>query len=255
MTHGQVHRIDRAGGEVVELVLEHAGKLNAISRAMWSQLQQHALALRSHATVKAVLLRGAGEDFAAGADITEFPDFRFHEDALRAYHEGLLAPTLAALQACDVPLVAQIRGACIGGGLEIAGCCDLRIADDTARFGVPIAKLGFPMAPDELAALLQVVDRGTAAELLLEARLFDAPGALQRRLVQRVVAPGALMHEVEATLSRICALPRDVAQRNKRTLRQLQRGGLSAAERDAHFDYAGADDHRDGIAAFLISRT
>ena len=100
--HGQVHRIDRTGGEVVELVLEHAGKLNAISRAMWSQLQQHALALHSHDTVKAVLLRGAGEDFAAGADITEFPDFRFDEDALRAYHEGLLAPTLAALSYAEV---------------------------------------------------------------------------------------------------------------------------------------------------------
>jgi len=251
MSSGQVHRVDRAGGEVVELVIEHAGKLNAISRAMWAQLRDHARALHDDASVKCVLVRGAGEDFAAGADITEFPDFRFDERSLREYHEGLLAPTLAALLECDAPLVARIRGACVGGGLEIAGCCDIRIADETARFGVPIAKLGFPMAPDELAVLLQVAGPGTAAELLLEARLFDAHEALQRGLVQRVLPVASLNGEVEATLARICALPRDVARRNKRTLRQLRRGGLTAAEREQHFSYAATEEHRQGIAAFL----
>lgn len=248
---GLVQRIDRPGGDVAELVIEHAGKLNAISRAMWAQLREHALALQRDVRVKCVLVRGAGDDFAAGADIAEFPGFRFDERTLREYHEALLAPTLAALLDCDVPLVARIRGACVGGGLEIAGCCDIRIADDGARFGVPIAKLGFPMAPDELAVLLQVASRGTAAELLLEARLLDAHEAQQRGLVQRVVPVASLDEEIEATLARICALPREVARRNKRTLRQLRRGGLTPAERDEHFSYAATEEHRQGIAAFL----
>ncbi|MCV4656485.1 enoyl-CoA hydratase-related protein, partial [Escherichia coli] len=74
----------------------------------------------------------------------EFPSFRFDEAALREYHEGLIAPALHAMLACDVPIVAQIEGACVGGGLEIAACCDLRIAGASARFGAPIARLGFP---------------------------------------------------------------------------------------------------------------
>jgi len=248
---GQVQRIDRPGGEVAELVIEHGGKLNAISRAMWAQLREHALSLQRDERVKCVLVRGAGDDFAAGADIGEFPDFRFDERSLRDYHEGLLAPTLGALLACDVPLVARIRGACVGGGLEIAGCCDIRIAADGARFGVPIAKLGFPMAPDELAVLLQVASAGTAAELLLEARLLDAQEARERGLVQRVVPVASLDTEAERAVKRICALPREVARRNKRTLRQLRRGGLTAAEREQHFSYAATEEHRQGIAAFL----
>jgi enoyl-CoA hydratase/carnithine racemase len=252
---GQVQRLVRPGGAVVEFVLEHVGRLNAISRTMWWQLQQHARALQGDEQVQAVLVRGAGDAFAAGADIGEFPEFRFDERTLRDYHEGLLAPTLAALQACDVPLVAQITGACVGGGLEIAACCDIRIADESAIFGVPIAKLGFPMAPDELAALLRATDRGTVAELLLEARMLDAATAQERGLVQRVVPREALSREVEATLERICALPREVARRNKRTLRQLQRGGLSAAERGEHFSYADTPAHRQGIAAFLGVRS
>lgn len=251
---GEVRLLRPAGGQVAELVIAHAGKRNAITRAMWAQLHEHAVALQADAQLRAVLVRGEGEDFAAGADIEEFPQFRFDEAPLRAYHQELLAPALRALLDCDVPLVACIRGACVGGGLEIASCCDLRIASEEARFGVPIARLGFPMAPDELALLLQVAGRATAAELLLEARLLTAQEALQRGLLHRVVPAAALEHEAQHTLNRLCALPLDVARRNKRTLRQLQRGGLTPAERAAHFDYAASPAHREGVAAFLEGR-
>jgi len=235
------------------LTLSNPGKLNAIDVGMWRAIERTAAALAAaRPTLGAVILRGAGGDFAAGADIAEFPSFRFETATLRDYHEGVIAPALRALRASDVPLVAQLEGACVGGGLEIAACCDLRIAAIGARFGAPIARLGFPMAPDELAVLLDAAGRATAAELLLEARLLDAATALRRGLVHRVVDDAVA--EARATALRIAALPASVARANKRTLRQLARGGPDAAERAAHFGYSAAASHREGVAAFLDHR-
>jgi enoyl-CoA hydratase len=235
------------------LTLANPGRLNAIDVGMWRALERAAASLDgARPALRAVIVRGAGGDFAAGADITEFPAFRFETAALRDYHEGVIAPALRALQRSDVPLVAQIEGACVGGGLELAACCDLRIASRDARLGAPIARLGFPMAPDELAVLLGAAGRATAAELLLESRLLDAATALQRGLVHRVVDD--VQAEARATAQRIAALPASVARANKRTLRQLARGGPDAAERTAHFGYVAAASHREGIDAFLAHR-
>jgi enoyl-CoA hydratase/carnithine racemase len=241
-------------GRVAVLVISNPRKRNAITRTMWRELREQVERLQAEPALAAIVLRGAGDHFAAGADIEEFPQFRHDEALLRAYHEGLVAPALRALLDSDVPLVAQIAGNCVGGGLEIAACCDLRIASDDAVFGVPIAKLGFPMAPDELAPLLALAGHATVGELLLEARLLDASSAQQRGLVQHIVSREALDAELGHTLDRLCALPPEVARRNKRTLRQLERGGLSAQERSAHFDYADTPAHREGIAAFIAGR-
>ena len=232
------------------LTLSHPGKLNAISVEMWRSLRELVSSLDAMSpSLGAVIVRGAGGNFAAGADIEEFPQFRFEPDSLRHYHEQVIGPALRALLATDVPLVAQIEGACVGGGLEIACCCDLRIAAATARLGAPIAKLGFPMAPDELAVVVAAAGRASVAEVLLEARLLDAPTALQRGLLHRLADDPAA--EARATAARIAELPHEVARANKRTLRQLARGGLDEAQREAHFSYAGSRAHRDGISAFL----
>ncbi len=251
---GSVHfERDAQDARIGRITLSHPGKLNAISVAMWRELREIAASLATlRPALHAVIVRGAGSDFAAGADIEEFPAQRFDTAALRDYHEAQVAPALHALLDCDVPLIAQIAGACVGGGLEIACCCDLRVAQPDARFGVPIARLGFPMAPDELAVVLAAVGRATAAELLLEARLIDAAGALQRGLVQRVVDDAAA--EAEAMARRIAALPATVARANKRTLRQLQRGTPGEPERAAHFDYAASATHREGVSAFQARR-
>ena len=92
-----------------------------------------------------------------------------------------------AIEACPVPVVAAIEGVCVGGGLEVAVACDLRIAADTARIGAPVGRIGFPFALPELVPLLRLVGPGVAAELLLEGRLFDAHEAAARGLVTRAV--------------------------------------------------------------------
>jgi enoyl-CoA hydratase/carnithine racemase len=241
---------------VALLTLSNPGKLNAVSVAMWQRLREifDGLAEREPA-LRCVVVRGDGGCFVSGGDIEEFPAFRFDEVRLRHFHEQIVAPALAALYACDIPLVAQIERACVGGGLEIACQCDLRIAGASSRFGAPIARLGFPMAPDELAGVARVAGLATAAEILLEARLLDAPTALQRGLVHRVVADDAVTAEAEATARRIAAGAPRAARLNKRTLRRVAaQFHFSEAERAELAAYAGGPDHREGITAFIEKR-
>jgi enoyl-CoA hydratase len=239
---------DAAG--IARATLRHDGKHNAISVQMWHALRARFEALqRDPGATRVVIVAGHGGHFAAGADIEEFPSFRFDEATLREYHEETVAPALEALLACEVPLVAQVDGACVGGGLEVAACCDIRVAARNARFGIPIAKLGFPMAPGEVLAMTRVIPVPVLRELLLEARLVDADGALARGLVHRVVDDAAA--EALATAQRIARGSPHAARLNKRTLRQWAQGTLDAAVREAHFAYAAHHEHRAGIQAFL----
>lgn len=241
---------DAVDSRIGVITLSHPGRLNAIDVAMWHSLREIATSLADlRPLLHVVVVRGEGGHFAAGADIAEFPAIRFETASLRQYHEQTVAQALRALRGCEVPLVAQIEGACVGGGLEIAACCDLRIASRDARFGAPIAKLGFPMAPDEVALLLGVISPAGIAEMLLEARLVDAGRALQLGLVSRLCDDAQA--EAWASALRIAALPPAVARANKRTLRQWARGGPTEAERTAHFSYADSTAHREGVAAFL----
>ena len=243
--------------DVALLTLANPGKLNAVSVAMWQRLREvfDGLAEREPA-LRCVILRGAGGCFVSGGDIEEFPAFRFDEARLRHFHEQIVAPALAAMYRCDVPLVAQIERACVGGGLEIACQCDLRIAGQSSRLGAPIAQLGFPMAPDELAGVARVAGLATVAEILLEARLLDAATAAQRGLVHRVVADDVVAAEAEASARRIAAGAPLAARLNKRTLRLVAaQFHFSETERSALAAYASGPDHREGITAFIEKRS
>jgi enoyl-CoA hydratase len=244
---------DAAG--VARVTLSHPGKLNALSVAMWRQLREAFVACSVAAdTTRVVLLSGEGGHFAAGGDIDEFPSFRFDEQQLRRFHEADVAPALRAMLDCDIPIVAQINGACVGGGLEIAACCDLRICGRGSRFGIPIARLGFPLAPSEAQIVARVLGAPLLRELLLEARLLGADEALARGIVSRVVDDAAVPAEAQASAERIAALSPQAQRINKRTLRQLAEGGPSPAQRHEHFGYADSAEHREGLAAFAQGR-
>jgi enoyl-CoA hydratase len=168
---------------------------------------------------------------------------------------------------CDVPLVAQIEGNCMGGGLEIAACCDIRIAGQSATFGAPIAKLGMPMAPQELAIVLRAAGEASVREMLLEARVLTAQHMLQRGFVQRVVANDEVAKEVLETTQRISALSPQAARLNKQALRQFymanrpldqqnmaQAAINNVANRGDPYAYASSAEHKEGITAFLQKR-
>jgi len=249
---GRVLLEGAGAGTVGRVTLANAGKMNAMSVAMWRELRAHFEALQAlPGCVRVLIVAGEGGDFAAGGDIEEFPDFRFDEARLRHFHEQEVLPALQAMLDCDLPLVAQIEGACIGGGLEIAACCDIRIAGAGSRFGVPIAKLGFPMAPAEMEIVAAAFGETRLREMLLEATLLDAEAARARSIVSRVVPDDRVADEARLSAERIAALSPQALRLNKRALREFARPTRSTAVlRASHYAYADSAEHREGLAAF-----
>ena len=244
--------------EVATVTLTHHGKFNAMSRVMWRQLRTAFERIQQRSDVRCVLLVGEGGHFCAGGDISEYADFRFEEARLREFHESYLWGGLKAMLDCDVPIVAQIEGNCMGAGVEMASCCDLRIAADTARFGAPIAKLGFPMAPNETALVMHAVGELTAREMLLTAAVFDAAEMKQRGFLNQVV-PASKVHAVALErVARIIKLAPQAARMNKSCFRALAHTLPTQEATDllaTAYEYADSAEHREGITAFMEKRT
>ncbi len=237
---------------IATVVLNRPDKLNALTKPMWQLLGTRMRELSADDDLRCIVLRGAGgKSFAPGNDIAEFATERSNFAQGKAYG-AVLHDALGAIADCRHPTVALIEGICVGGGLEIAALCDLRICGESSRFGVPINKLGLVMAHAELAALVQLAGRAVALEMLLEGRVFGAREALDKRLVNRVVADADVAAEAYATARRIAAGAPLVARWHKHFLRQLESGAaLGDAERDEGFRCYDSDDFRIGYRAFL----
>lgn len=240
-------------GHWAEVVLSNPAKFNAMSRSMWRQLREVFEAAQNQSALRVVLLRGEGSHFCSGGDISEYPGFRFDEASLRDFHENEVWGGLQAILSVDVPVVADIRGNCMGAGLEIASCCDVRWAHVQARFGAPIAKLGFPMAPREAALVGAALGDMTAREMLLLAQVLDAPKLVQRGFLNACDNTLALDARCAAVVQGVLALSPQAARLNKQTLRALNAGVRPEAWVQA-YAYANSPEHREGIAAFLDKR-
>ncbi|WP_291989999.1 enoyl-CoA hydratase-related protein [Candidatus Accumulibacter sp. ACC007] len=240
---------------VATVTLSNPGKLNAIDFAMWQSLAEIVAELSGDDQLRCVIVRGDGDQaFAAGGDIEEFLSRRDTVDRAMAYHAQAGA-ALQALADCRQPTIALLQGACIGGGLEIAAQCDLRICAQSSRFGAPINRLGFSMYPAEMASLLRLAGPACLLEILLEGRILGAAEALSKGLVTRVVADADVVDEAYASAGRICAGAPLVARWHKQWLRRLQQGGpLSDEELRASFAFLDSDDYREGLAAFMEKR-
>jgi enoyl-CoA hydratase len=244
-------------GTTAFVTLANPGKRNAIDIAMWHELRavfERLQVLPADGAPRSIVVRGADRTFASGGDIAEFANFRFDKARLHDFHENTVAPALNAMLDCEIPVLALIEGDCIGGGFEIAACCDIRVCGIASRFGAPIAKLGFPMAPRELALLSTVVPASMLRSMLLEARLIGSEEAQRFGVVDAVVGDDQVAAAIQQRADRIASLAPAAARINKRTLRQITRGGPTDAERRAHFVYADSADHREGIGAFIEKR-
>ena len=242
-------------GEIATLTLNNPGKLNAIDLGMWLQLAENMAELAVDRDIRCIVLRGAGNDaFAAGGDLEEFLSARATLEQALHYHTQVAA-ALNAIADCPQPTVALIQGACIGGGLEIAGACDLRICNESARFGAPINRLGFSMYPGEMEGLLKLAGAAVLKEILLEGRILNAAEAYEKGLVTRVVPDSQVVDEAHATARRICAGAPLVAGWHKQWIRRLQSGiPLDDAEKAASFAFLATEDYREGLAAFFEKR-
>jgi enoyl-CoA hydratase len=261
----------RYEGRLAIVNIANPTKLNAMSRHMWKQLRSVFDSIQGNKNAGGVIISGENsansiKSFSAGGDISEYPSFRFSEDSLREFHEVDVWGGLQAMLDCDVPIVAQIEGACMGAGLEIASCCDIRIAGASSKFGAPIAKLGFPMAPKEAILVLNAVGELTAREMLLEAAVLDADTMLLRGFLNRVVADADVADSAMQSVKRILALAPQAARLNKQTFRSINKplAGVFIADTainsivntsyDNPYAYAESAEHQEGINAFIAKR-
>ncbi|MDR2240521.1 MAG: enoyl-CoA hydratase/isomerase family protein [Zoogloeaceae bacterium] len=249
-------------GGIATVTLNNPAKLNAVNAAMWRSLRAVMEELSADASLRCVVLRGAGEKaFAAGGDIEEFLALRDTLEQALIYHEEWVAQALNAVRDCVHPTVALIHGACIGGGLEIAGQCDLRICGRSARFGAPINRLGFSMAPGELSGLLALAGPAVTLEILLEGRILSAVEAYEKGLVTRVVDDTQVTEEAYAAARRIAAGAPLAARMHKKLVRHLAVSSASSTsppltpeEIKASFAFLDSADYREGLAAFREKR-
>ena len=242
-------------GAIATATLNRPEKLNALTRAMWQDLGAAIEALSADDALRCIVVRGAGEKaFSPGNDIAEFATERGNKAQARAYGSVMHA-TGRAFEACRHPVVAEIHGICVGGGLEIAALCDLRICGTSSRFGAPIKNLGLVMAYQEMAPLVRLVGASVALEILLEGRIFDAAEAKDKGLVTRVVPDDEVANEARATAERIAEGAPLVARWHKKFARRLAEARpLTEAEYDECFDCFDTEDFRIGYAAFLAKR-
>jgi enoyl-CoA hydratase/carnithine racemase len=240
---------------IATVILNRPEKLNALTKLMWRLLGETIDALSADDAVRCVIVRGAGEKaFSPGNDIAEFASERANKAQAIDYGKVMHA-TAHALANCRHPLVAQIHGICVGGGLEIAALCDLRICGASSRFGAPIKNLGLVMAYPEMAPLVRLAGVDVALEILLEGRIFDAGEAKEKRLVTRVVADDQVAAEAWATAQRIADGAPLVARWHKQFARRLADARpLTADEYAECFACFDTEDFRIGYAAFLAKR-
>ncbi len=242
-------------GNIATVILNNPERLNALSRPTWERLGAVMAELSADDSLRCVVIRGAGtKAFAAGADIAEFERERGNVGQARAYGHAI-EYTIQALAKCRHPVVAMIHGACIGGGLEIACLCDLRMCGESSRFGVPVKNLGLVMAYGELQGLIELCGKAGALEIALEGRVFGAAEAKEKGLVNRVVPDDKVEEEAYATARRIAEGAPLVARWHKKFINRLmEQRPLSAGEQDESFTCFGTEDYRIGRDAFLAKK-
>ena len=243
-------------GDAVALVTIDNPPMNALSAALLDELEAEIDALDADADVRAIVLRGGGERaFVAGADIKEFPALR--ETASEGGSARGIQRLGHRMDAADTPFVAAIHGYCLGGGLELAMCCDVRVCADDATLGQPEIKLGLIPGGGGTQRLPRLVGQGRAMFLNLTGDFVDAETAYQWGLVDRVV-PGAEVEEAAVAIAgRIAAQsPHAVAVLRElaRTTRDLPLGEGLRREADGFVRCLRSEDGAEGVAAFIEKR-
>ncbi|MCC7105528.1 MAG: enoyl-CoA hydratase/isomerase family protein [Chloroflexi bacterium] len=243
---------------VATIALTQPSRRNAMTLAMWDQLRDVANSLDAQEDVHVVVLRGAGhEAFSAGADISEFEALR-STAALALEYNRHVSEALDVLAGLEKPLIGMIYGVCVGGGCEIALTCDLRLASDSAQFGIPASRLGISVNLDDVKRLVDLVGPSNARLILYTGNpRFPASRALQMGLIDEL----APREELE---TRIYELAREIARAAPLSVRWAKEAIAeilvtpdvsTIPNRDERAAALfGTEDFREGAAAFLEKR-
>ena len=242
-------------GHLAIVSLSNPDRLNVLDRKGWETLGDIMRSLGEDQEVRCVVIEGSGNKaFSAGSDIAGFPQERRTPEQVQTYAQ-VLEGALSALRDCPHPTVAVIHGVCVGGGLEIAASCDLRICSESSRFGAPINRLGLTMSYTELSPLVELIGASGTLEILLEGDLLDAEQACRKGLVNRIAPDHQVSDEARTVARRIAAGAPLVNRWHKKFLRQLTSGvPPTEEERQEAYEAFQTDDYREGVQAFLERR-
>lgn len=238
-----------------ELVLSQPAKRNALNAEMWAALPVVLKNAEATPGLKVLIVKGDGEHFASGADISEFKTLYATKASAKKISDDI-ANGFNALAQFPLPTLAMIRGACVGGGCGLALCCDLRFADNTSIFAVTPAKLGLVYPYSDVQRLIETVGIPNAKDILFSARRIKAKRAEKMGLINKLYKPDDLEQEVMTYAQNMTALSTQSAIITKKMFATYQSGqsGETAKTMDWFLDGFVSDDFKEGYTAFLEKR-
>ncbi|ODT08178.1 MAG: enoyl-CoA hydratase [Mesorhizobium sp. SCN 65-20] len=240
---------------VATIAINRPSRKNAITQAMWVDLASILGRLSDSGSAHVIVLRGKGQDFSAGADISEFDTLRGTAESARTY-EATNSAAFAALRNCAVPVIAAIRGICFGGGFGLAAACDLRIATPDAQFSVPAGRLGLAYPQDAMGDIVWSAGPQMARYLTYTAGRIDATAALAAGFLLETVKEA----EFDARIEQIARTIAGNAPMSIRASKAAIRAALSHDPAEAAIAQALGDatflseDYAEGRAAFHARR-
>ena len=247
--------IARRDGAIGWLVFNNPERRNAVSLDMWEAIPRVLDDFGADSAIRVVVLTGAGDKaFVSGADISQFEKERSSAEAVKRYDE-IGERAQSRLASYEKPLIAMIRGYCLGGGVGIASACDLRIAADDARFGIPAAKMGLGYRASSMKKLVDIVGKPAALEIMITARQFSADEALRMGLIHKVVPVAELETATRAYCDMIAANAPLTIRTAKRVIGEVLKTDYDAARCDAWVkECFESEDYREGRRAFMEKR-
>jgi enoyl-CoA hydratase/carnithine racemase len=247
--------IGKKEGAIGWLIFNNPERRNAVSLDMWEAIPSVLEDFEKDSNIRVVVLAGAGDKaFVSGADISQFEKQRSSEEAVRRYEE-IGEAAQAKLAAFEKPVIAMIRGYCLGGGLNIANTCDLRIAAEDARFGIPAAKMGLGYRASSMKKLVDTVGAPYAREIMITARQFSAAEAKAMGLVHKVVPVAELEKAVREYTELIAANAPLTIRAAKRIIREVSKQDYDAAACDVWVkECFASEDYAEGRRAFMEKR-
>ena len=240
---------------IATVLLDRPEKNNAISMEMRADFRALADELYADESVRVAIVTGSGKAFSVGADVSTF-ETDWNTPIFRA-NTRLLTNFFNELEALEKPVIAAINGTCVGGGLELAMACDLRVAARSARFGLPENNLGLIPGVGGCSRLVKLVGFGRAKELVLTGEIITAEDALRHGLVNRVVDDGALLTEERALAERLRGKAPQALGIAKRVLQNCVSADLQTGRTIESFGQSiliKTEDHREGVTAFREKR-
>ncbi len=249
--------ITKREGAVATVLFSNPATLNAVTFDMWSAVPAALAALDADPAVRVVVIAGDGDKaFISGADISQFEKLRGTAGAQAEYNKAVEKAYLAPMN-CSKPVIARIRGICIGGGLGFAAACDLRICSEDAVFRMPAARLGLGYSPAGVRRFMNVIGAANTSEIFFTARKFDAREALRMGFVSRVVPAAQLEQAVAETCELIAEnAPLTVAAAKfavQQALKDPAERDMAKAVKMVEACFASAD-HKEGRKAFMDKR-